>query len=95
MEVLISVVQGLEWDQLPQNPNGLELGTPQDGNHNRMVVRGVKQGTLACGSSNVARKSLCSGDSLWREWEQKAKGVFVRTGKEDIGDLEMWESHKE
>lgn len=95
MEVLISVEQGLEWDQLPQNPNRLEVGTPQDGDHNRMVVWGVKQATPACRSSNVAHKYLCCGDSVWREWEQKAKGVFVRTGKEDIGDLEMCESHKE
>lgn len=54
----VGVEQGLEGDQLPQNPNRLEVGKPQDGDHNGMVVWGVKQGTLAGGSRNVGHINL-------------------------------------
>ena len=42
----------------PTDPNRLEVGKPQDGVCNGMVVWGVKQGTLARGSRNVGHINL-------------------------------------
>lgn len=52
------MVQGSEGDQLPRNPNWLELGKHQNGDHNTMVVWGVKQGALTRGSRNVGHINL-------------------------------------
>lgn len=56
--VVLGVEQGLEGDQLPQNPNMLELGKLRDWDHNEMVIRGVKQWTTIYGSRNVGHINL-------------------------------------